>query len=148
MATVDVFISTSYKGPRRGDGFYSYLLRFITAAGKEVTKWETIKAEDCTQNRAELLAFLKALKSMKVKCTLNIYTDCAYIQSGIETWSEGWIARGWKNAKGEDIANAEEWKEILILLYGNEVFFHINEQHEFKTVMKREIERRINDEKE
>lgn len=140
--TVDVFIVTSYKGPRRADGYYSYLLRYVTASGKEATKWETTAAEDCTQNKAELLALLKALKSMRKKCTLNIYTECEYLRSGVDNWSEGWIAKGWKNAKGEPVANAEEWKESLCLLYGNEVVWHIKEPHEFKNVMIREIERR------
>lgn len=147
MVTVDVFISTSYKGPRRGNGYYSYLLRFVTAAGKEATKWETIKAEDCTQNRAELLALLKALTSMKQKCELNIYTESMYLKNGIESWSSGWIAKGWKNAKGEPVANSEEWQETLILLNGNNILFHIKEQHEFKKVMQVEIERRLKDEK-
>ena len=42
---------------------------------------------------------------------------------------------GWKNAKNETVGNSAMWQETLILLNGNEVSWHVGEEHSYKKWM-------------
>lgn len=146
---VDIFIATTFNSPARTSGKYSYLLRYFTQSKHEAICWDSrciVSVSECTQNHAELLALRDALGRMKKPCTLSIYTDCAYLESGIEQWSDGWIKNGWKNAKGKPVANATEWQEILYLLGKHEnTRFYVKANHEFYHVMMQSMKEGRND---
>lgn len=136
----DIFLMTNIKKPRRSDGLYVYQIRCYDSKGCERTIWdrEPIKAFE-TKNATEYQALLEALKAALKRMTkpsdLHIYTDCEFIKSGVETWSDGWIESEWKNSKGQPVANAELWKEILELLSIHRPIFHIKEKHDYLKVM-------------
>ncbi|RTL32301.1 MAG: ribonuclease HI [Burkholderiales bacterium] len=62
-----------------------------------------------TNNRMELTAVIEALKVLKRRCKVVIYTDSEYVRKGITEWISGWKRRGWKTADNKPVKNAELW---------------------------------------
>ena len=83
-----------------------------------------------TNNRAELLAIIKALTILKEKIDegqkVNIYTDSAYSIRCCTTYGEKMAKKGWKN-KGKDIPNVKIVKVAYNFCkkYNNINFIHI-----------------------
>lgn len=77
-------------------------------ASKEISSGE----KNTTNNRMELKAVIEALKSLKRKCKINIYTDSMYVKNGITDWINNWRQNGWKNSKKQAISNQELWQEL------------------------------------
>lgn len=145
MREVNIYVKSSIKSTRRRDGYIGYILELITNK-KPVTLNGFEKVEQVTANQSELVAITKALKRMKEKCVLTIYTDSKYIGSAIENkWVEGWKKKNWVNAKGEPIANSEEWQEMLNLLVGQQYSVVVGFKHEYSQWMESELARRNGD---
>lgn len=67
-----------------------------------------------TNNEMELTAILEALKwAYKHKITATIKTDSKYATQCIYSWSPAWKRNGWRNSKGEPVANQELIQQIL-----------------------------------
>jgi ribonuclease HI len=64
-----------------------------------------------TNNRMELKAAIKALKSIEIKKPIILYTDSQYLKKGVMEWMENWKSRNWKR-KGGKLANVDLWKEL------------------------------------
>ena len=52
-------------------------------------------APDTTNNRMEMQAGIEALKAIKRKAPIDLYTDSTYVQKGITEWIHGWKAKNW-----------------------------------------------------
>ncbi len=61
----------------------------------------------------ELTAAAEALETLKRPCRVVVNTDSEYLRNGITRWHTGWVRKGWKNAKGEPVANMDLWRRIL-----------------------------------
>ncbi len=66
----------------------------------------------------ELTAVLKALNQWKEqlsqKYDVTIYTDSAYVSNCYEQqWYKTWNNNGWRNSRGEDVANQELWMQLI-----------------------------------
>ena len=141
MKKVYIYTGTNMKSPRKKKGVYGYVLEYPTPKGPvTLTNFKQIK--DTTFHRAELIALVEALKRLKHPCDLEIFTDSYYI---VTTWEQGrarqWAEQGWKGSRGDDIANKEEWQEMLRILTGN-VVFHLNEEHSYKQWMIKEMDKK------
>jgi ribonuclease HI len=71
-----------------------------------------------TNNQMELVAAIKALDYARKAARgakVVIISDSKYVVSGITEWSKSWVKRGWRNAKGEPVANRELWMELISL---------------------------------
>lgn len=66
-----------------------------------------------TNQVAELLAIDNALRICKGSRELVIRSDSQYSIKSITEWSIKWKQNGWKNSKGEDVANSDIIKSIL-----------------------------------
>lgn len=66
-----------------------------------------------TNNRMELLAAITALESLKRPCEVVLTTDSQYLVKGMTEWIQGWIRKGWKNSKNEDVLNRDLWERLL-----------------------------------
>ncbi|MBC8312953.1 MAG: ribonuclease HI [Candidatus Cloacimonetes bacterium] len=75
---------------------------------------ETISgfAEHTTNNIMELTAAIKALKKIKEKCEIEIFSDSKYVVFGITDWIKNWKIMGWKRKKNKTIKNVELWKKL------------------------------------
>ena len=67
------------------------------------------KVRDTTNNRMELMAPIMALKKLKFKSEIVIFTDSTYVKNGITEWIKKWEKNGWKNANKKPIKNKDLW---------------------------------------
>lgn len=65
-----------------------------------------------TNNRMELRAVIEALKAIKKKAKILVYTDSKYVQDGITKWIFAWKKNGWKTANKKAVKNSELWQEL------------------------------------
>ena len=69
--------------------------------------------KDTTNNIMELTAVVEALKILKFKCNVKLYSDSAYVVNAFNNrWIESWKKNGWKNASKEPVKNKELWEEL------------------------------------
>lgn len=142
-SNVNIYTVTSYKSPRQTSGAVGYLIEVLTEKGPATClKYEDI--EETTINGAELLAIVYALRRLTPAATeISIYTDSAYVANAVSNgWVDKWKQNGWKNEKGKAIGHQELWEEMLNLLVGRRVYFHVKEHHSYTNCMRFEIEQR------
>tara|TARA_B100000965_G_scaffold141788_1_gene118057 strand:- start:409 stop:843 length:435 start_codon:yes stop_codon:yes gene_type:complete len=68
--------------------------------------------DNTTNNRMELTAVIEALKYLKCKSNINLFTDSKYVMQGIEEWIHNWKKNNWKTSKREPVKNKELWIEL------------------------------------
>ncbi len=68
--------------------------------------------DNTTNNRMELTAVIEALKHLKNKSNINLFTDSKYVMQGIEEWIHKWKKNNWKTSKKESVKNKELWVEL------------------------------------
>ena len=74
-------------------------------------------ATDTTVNAMELMAVIEALKALKqVGSSVQLFSDSNYVVRGVNEWLSDWIKRGWKNARGEQVANLDLWQQLQTVL--------------------------------
>ncbi|MBR2299091.1 MAG: ribonuclease HI [Alphaproteobacteria bacterium] len=100
-----------------GIGGWGVILRYRQTE-KELSGGEL----NTTNNRMELTAVIEALKALKTKCNITLYTDSKYVMSGITEWLENWKKNGWKtsNKKGE-VKNIDLWQTLDELVKPHEI---------------------------
>jgi len=78
---------------------------------------------ETTNQRMELTAVIEALKALKIEgWDVEVYSDSAYLVNAFNHgWLEKWQENGWKNAKGDPVANRDLWEELLRLCRKNRV---------------------------
>ncbi len=81
-------------------------------------------AEETTNNRMELMAAIEALKALKKRSTVDLYTDSTYVKKGIEEWMDGWKARGWKTAVKKPVKNQDLWQDLDDMMQQHDVTLH------------------------
>jgi ribonuclease HI len=67
---------------------------------------------DTTNNRMELMAAIKGLKTLKRSCEVELYTDSQYVRKGITEWMHGWKKNGWKTAAKKPVKNEDLWRQL------------------------------------
>ncbi|MAZ46817.1 MAG: ribonuclease HI [Rickettsiales bacterium] len=68
--------------------------------------------EYTTNNKMELTATIKALKYIKPKSNIVIFTDSKYVIDGINNWILKWKQNNWKTANKKDVKNKELWLNL------------------------------------
>ena len=82
-------------------------------------------AEDTTNNRMELTAAIEALGMLKRSCSVDLYTDSAYLCNAFEKgWLNQWRRNGWKTSNKHDVENRDLWEQIVSLCTTHIVRFH------------------------
>lgn len=70
---------------------------------------------ETTNNRMELFAIINALKQLKEKCDVTIYSDSAYsLDPFLKGWITKWQANNWKTTSGEAVKNIDLWKAFVM----------------------------------
>lgn len=92
---------------------------FVVFAGTENKGHKKGFKPNTTNNEMEAYAILQALTWLHKagKPEVKILTDSNYCLRAITEWSKNWSRNGWRNSKGETVANKEIFQEILGLLY-------------------------------
>jgi len=80
--------------------------------------------KETTNNRMELFAILQALKTLKQKCNITIYSDSAYAVNAFNlNYLISWQKNGWKTSTKDDVKNIDLWKALLIEIKKHNVLF-------------------------
>ena len=79
------------------------------------------KVKETTNNRMELIAPIMALKKIKSKSHVVIFTDSTYVKNGITEWIKKWEKNNWKNSKKEPVKNKDLWIRLNNLCQKNNV---------------------------
>jgi ribonuclease HI len=75
-----------------------------------------------TNNRMEIMGVIVALKALKERCSVTVYSDSRYVVNTISLgWAARWRENGWKKNKKEKAVNPDLWAEILDLCEAHEV---------------------------
>ena len=65
-----------------------------------------------TNNRMELMAPIMALKKIKIRSEIIIYTDSRYVKDGITEWIKKWKLNNWKNSNKKPVKNKDLWVKL------------------------------------
>ncbi len=106
MKEVEIFTDGACKG-NPGVGGWGALLRY----GEHEKKLYGGEL-DTTNNRMELMAAIEALKALKKPCKVELTTDSSYVKNGIQSWMDGWKAKGWKTANKKPVKNKDLWQAL------------------------------------
>ena len=75
-----------------------------------------------TNNRMELMAFLEALKRVKVPCEITLYSDSKFLVDSIaKGWAVRWRSQQWKRNKRQMAENIDLWEELLKLMTPHQI---------------------------
>lgn len=92
-----------------GPGGWGAILMYLDTE-KEIAGY----CENTTNNRMEMTACLEALKCLKERCEVTIYTDSAYVFHAFEAgWLMNWQRNGWRKADKKPVENVDLWKALL-----------------------------------
>ena len=68
--------------------------------------------KNTTNNRMELMAPIMALKKIKKKSEITIFTDSKYVKDGITDWIKKWKQNNWKSANKKPVKNKDLWVKL------------------------------------
>ena len=86
---------------------------------------------DTTNNRAEMIAVIKAIESHDAGDGLYIISDSGYVVKGItdERYLEAWKRNGWRTSNKGSVKNKDLWGRIDQLLWRHRVIFNLCKGH-------------------
>ena len=115
---VEIFTDGACSG-NPGIGGWGVLLRHKQTE-KELSGGEL----ETTNNRMELTAVIEALKALKTRCNITLYTDSKYVMNGITEWLQNWKNNGWKTShKKNSVKNIDLWQTLDELIQKHEIRF-------------------------
>ena len=118
MKNVDLYTDGACSG-NPGVGGYCAILIY-NKVEKIVSGYE----ENTTNNRMELLAVIKGLSCLKLKCSVKVYSDSQYVVDAFnQGWIDSWQANGWRTAGKKEVKNVDLWKDLLDLTAKHDVTF-------------------------
>ena len=108
MKTVTIYTDGACSG-NPGPGGWGAILMY-GAFKKELSGGEP----HTTNNRMELTAAIMALNALKEACTVELYTDSAYLCRAFqENWVYNWQRNGWKTSGKKDVENKDLWLQLI-----------------------------------
>ena len=115
---VDIYTDGACRG-NPGPGGWAAVL----TSGARVRELSGAEAAT-TNNRMELLAVINALRALKRRVRVRVYTDSQYVRLGITEWLAGWKARGWRTADRKPVKNQDLWEQLEALTVGHNIEWH------------------------
>ncbi|KAM0430471.1 hypothetical protein ACHAPT_005818 [Fusarium lateritium] len=74
---------------------------------------ERLPGEPQTNQRAELMAMLRALQIAPLDQAVQIFSDSQYSINCVTQWALSWENKGWKTATGGEVKNQDIIREVL-----------------------------------
>ena len=88
---------------------------------KEISGFEP----NTTNNKMEITAVIRALELLKAPCTVELYSDSAYVVNAITLgWLENWKNNNWLGSDKKQVKNIEYWKRLDELMHIHIVHFN------------------------
>ncbi len=107
MKKISIYTDGACSGNPGSGGWGSILI--YNGHEREISGFE----ENTTNNKMELTAAIEALKCLKEPCSVELYSDSAYLINGFEqNWVRNWKYNGWKKPDKSEVKNIELWKEL------------------------------------
>ena len=121
---VNIYITTSIRGPAKRNGGYGYVIEFIKKDGSPITRSGVGYEIKATENKLVLMALKAALKRLTKRCSALVFTKCEYVLSSYKNeWISEWKKNDWTNARGVKLSNWELWRDISELSTMHELSF-------------------------
>ncbi len=80
--------------------------------------------KNTTNNIMEITAVIQALRLLKFKCNVKIYSDSAYVVNAFKNgWIYNWMKNGWRTSNKESVKNKELWIELYDFTKVHEIEF-------------------------
>ena len=118
MKQVTIYTDGACSG-NPGPGGWGAILRY-GAHEKELSGGEP----STTNNRMELMAAIAGLEALNRPCEIELYSDSQYLVNAFnQHWIEGWIKKGWKRGKNEEVKNVDLWKRLLAAKEPHQISF-------------------------
>lgn len=115
-------------GQRKGDGAWAY-----TRYEKNVPITSVICGTmmETTNNRAEMMAIIRALESCPDHSSVLIISDSGYVVKGYNhpAYLDTWMRNGWSTSGGSPVQNVDLWLKIVALTYNHGVRFKLIKGH-------------------
>lgn len=119
MKQVTIYTDGACSG-NPGKGGWGAILMY-RGVQKEISGGE----EQTTNNRMELQGVLSALSALKEPCSVDLYSDSAYVVNAVVNgWLVDWKSRGWRTAGKDAVKNVDLWERLLVLMDTHRVTFH------------------------
>jgi ribonuclease HI len=74
-----------------------------------------------TNQIAELTAALEGLSRVPAGAAVELVSDSQYVLKGLTEWRAGWERKGFRNSKGEPVANLALWKRLFAVADARQV---------------------------
>ncbi|MCI9381200.1 MAG: ribonuclease HI [Dorea sp.] len=111
---VKIYTDGAARGNPDGPGGYGTVLEYTDTKGKLHTRELSQGYRRTTNNRMELMAVIAGLEALNRPCEVELYSDSQYVVNAFnQHWIEGWIKKGWKRGKNEQVKNVDLWKRLL-----------------------------------
>jgi len=65
-----------------------------------------------TNNRMEIMAVIRALKTINAENEITVFTDSTYVQKGINEWIAKWKINGWRTSNKKEVKNKDLWIQL------------------------------------
>jgi len=65
-----------------------------------------------TNNRMEIMAVIKALRTINAENEITVFTDSTYVQKGINEWIAKWKINGWRTSNKKEVKNKDLWVQL------------------------------------
>ncbi len=118
MSIVVVYTDGACRG-NPGPGGWAAILGY-----KESEKVVSGYEPHTTNNRMELKAAVEALRVLKRKCVVELYTDSQYVKQGMSAWIYNWRRNGWLGADKKPIKNQDLWMALDEIAKKHEIHWH------------------------
>jgi len=111
---VAIYTDGSARGNPDGPGGYGTVIVYVDAKGINHERELSGGYKKTTNNRMELMAAIVGLEALTKPCEVVVYSDSQYVVKAFnEHWLEGWIKKGWKRGKNEQVKNVDLWKRLM-----------------------------------
>jgi ribonuclease HI len=129
MTTITIYTDGACTNNGKANALAGWGCILTNEQGKRLELAGPLEGDPQTNQRAELMAAIKALQQLKKPSTVELYTDSQYLKMGCSEWLEDWKARGWKTSSKKPVKNADLWQELDRLLALHTVSFRWIEGH-------------------
>ena len=145
MKQVSIYLVSGINSMQKGNGYVAYCLEYYPEGKKDPeTRIGVELVENMTGRCAELEVLIKALKRLKEKCELSIYTESTYLEMGIgeRRLVDKWQKNEWKDGKNVEVKNKEKWQEMLNLLNGNLYQVFLNRTNAYVEMLHEKVKKK------
>jgi ribonuclease HI len=124
LMKVKIYTDGAARGNPDGPGGYGTVLEYVDTKGELHTRELSQGYKRTTNNRMELMAVISGLEALNRPCEVEVYSDSQYVVNAFnQHWIDGWIKKGWKRGKNEQVKNVDLWKRLLTAKEPHDVTF-------------------------